>query len=316
MLLNIKGIAFISTPQKGSPIVKLNKLTMEKLFKFSPIVRLPLGSDVGHAVKTVVAEIEGTERKFPPDPTSSAHHLHLRDGTDPCEGNGLVGGSSRVCRSRCGGESAVGGKEPSLGLQAERRDVGLSESVHSSDPSFTVVASFIQRVLDGVGTPKSVPIQGLITPSKSDSKSNWFCLLRVIRNITFVVATTRNHASGFADTHVMSQVNSGAGFNGLLRNGYKSFSGTQDAVIRNIDACRELCAIHRTSLGPNGRLCVSCITLGMSKLVVNQLDKIFITSDTATIVKEMEVVHPAAKLLVEAAQKQEQEVGCLAWVRA
>ena len=38
MLLNIKGIAFISTPQKGSPIVKLNKLTMEKLFKFSPIV--------------------------------------------------------------------------------------------------------------------------------------------------------------------------------------------------------------------------------------------------------------------------------------
>ena len=39
-----------------------------------------------------------------------------------------------------------------------------------------------------------------------------------------------------------------------------------------------------------------------------QVDKIFITSDTATIVKEMEVVHPAAKLVVEAAQKQEQEV--------
>lgn len=46
----------------------------------------------------------------------------------------------------------------------------------------------------------------------------------------------------------------------------------------------------------------------MFKLVVNQLDKIFITSDTATIAKEMEVVHPAAKLIVEAAQKQEQEV--------
>lgn len=46
----------------------------------------------------------------------------------------------------------------------------------------------------------------------------------------------------------------------------------------------------------------------MFKLVVNQLDKIFITSDAATVVKEMEVVHPAAKLIVEAAQKQEQEV--------
>ena len=50
------------------------------------------------------------------------------------------------------------------------------------------------------------------------------------------------------------------------------------------------------------------LALGMFKLVINQLDKIFITSDTATIVKEMDVVHPAAKLLVEAAQKQEQEV--------
>ena len=46
----------------------------------------------------------------------------------------------------------------------------------------------------------------------------------------------------------------------------------------------------------------------MFKLVINHLDKIFVTSDTATIVKEMEVVHPAAKLVVEAARKQEQEV--------
>ena len=46
----------------------------------------------------------------------------------------------------------------------------------------------------------------------------------------------------------------------------------------------------------------------MFKLVVNQLDKIFITRDKATIVKEMEFVHPAEKLIVEAAQKQEQEV--------
>ena len=53
---------------------------------------------------------------------------------------------------------------------------------------------------------------------------------------------------------------------------------------------------------------VVIVILGMFKLVINQLDKIFITSDTATIVKEMEVVHPAAKLIVEAAKKQEEEV--------
>ena len=56
------------------------------------------------------------------------------------------------------------------------------------------------------------------------------------------------------------------------------------------------------------RFVVEIVILGMFKLVINQLDKIFITSDTATIVKEMEVVHPAAKLVVEAAKKQEEEV--------
>ena len=55
-------------------------------------------------------------------------------------------------------------------------------------------------------------------------------------------------------------------------------------------------------------VCFFFLSVGMFKLVINHLDKIFITSDTATIVKEMEVVHPAAKLVVEAAQKQEQEV--------
>ena len=93
-----------------------------------------------------------------------------------------------------------------------------------------------------------------------------------------------------------------------MRSGYKSFSGTQDAIIRNIDACKELSDINRTSMGPNGRVCQCLSRLGMFKLVINQLDKIFITSDAATVVKEMEVVHPAAKLIVEAAQKQEQEV--------
>ena len=176
MLFNTKGVAFISTPQKGSPIVKLNKLAMEKLFKFSPIVRLLGDCEVGHAVETVVAGAEGIEWRVPSDPTSSAHHLHLRDGTDSREGNGFVGGSSRICRYRRGGKGAIGGKESSLGLQAEGCHVRSFLFIDCSDPSFTVVASFIQRVLDGVGTPKTPPIQGLLSSSKSDSKANWFCL--------------------------------------------------------------------------------------------------------------------------------------------
>jgi hypothetical protein len=47
---------------------------------------------------------------------------------------------------------------------------------------------------------------------------------------------------------------------------------------------------------------------GRNKLLINHLGKLFITSDAATIIREIEVVHPAAKLLVMASQAQEAEV--------
>ena len=55
----------------------------------------------------------------------------------------------------------------------------------------------------------------------------------------------------------------------------------------------------RTSLGPNG----------MNKLVVNHLEKIIVTSDCATIMNELEVQHPAAKMLVMACEMQQSEYG-------
>lgn len=69
--------------------------------------------------------------------------------------------------------------------------------------------------------------------------------------------------------------------------------------MRNVEACKQLASIIRTSMGPNA----------MKKLVVNHLEKLFVTSDAATIVQELEVAHPAARMLVQAAKMQEQEVG-------
>ena len=85
----------------------------------------------------------------------------------------------------------------------------------------------------------------------------------------------------------------------LLKDGYKHYGGLEEAILKNVEACKNLAAITRTSLGPNG----------MNKLVVNHLEKLFITSDAATIVEELEVVHPAAKMLARAASMQVQEVG-------
>jgi T-complex protein 1 subunit theta len=47
----------------------------------------------------------------------------------------------------------------------------------------------------------------------------------------------------------------------------------------------------------------------MNKMVINHLDKHFITNDAATIVNELEVQYPTAKLLVLAARAQQEEIG-------
>jgi T-complex protein 1 subunit theta len=85
----------------------------------------------------------------------------------------------------------------------------------------------------------------------------------------------------------------------LLKEGSKHIQGVDAAVLRNIEAVKNLGNITKTSLGPNG----------MNKMVVNRLDKLFVTHDAATIVKELEVIHPAANICVMASQAQEQECG-------
>ena len=44
-------------------------------------------------------------------------------------------------------------------------------------------------------------------------------------------------------------------------------------------------------------------------MVINHLEKLFVTNDAATILRELDVQHPAAKMLVMASHQQEQEVG-------
>ncbi|KAB1283536.1 T-complex protein 1 subunit theta [Camelus dromedarius] len=53
----------------------------------------------------------------------------------------------------------------------------------------------------------------------------------------------------------------------------------------------------------------SCKPQGMNKMVINHLEKLFVTNDAATILRELEVQHPAAKMIVMASHMQEQEVG-------
>jgi T-complex protein 1 subunit theta len=77
------------------------------------------------------------------------------------------------------------------------------------------------------------------------------------------------------------------------------FSGLEEAVYRNIAACKQLSQTIRTTYGP----------WGLNKMIVNHLEKLYVTSDAGTILRELEVEHPAAKLMVFGSETQEQEIG-------
>jgi T-complex protein 1 subunit theta len=93
---------------------------------------------------------------------------------------------------------------------------------------------------------------------------------------------------------------------GMLKDGARHMSGLEEATYKNIEAAKQLSSCVRTSLGPNG----------MNKMVINHLEKLFITNDSATIVEQLEVQHPAAKLLVMASQMQESPIFSLCFIPA
>jgi T-complex protein 1 subunit alpha len=73
----------------------------------------------------------------------------------------------------------------------------------------------------------------------------------------------------------------------------------QDVRSQNVTATSAIANIVKSSLGP----------VGLDKMLVDSIGDVTITNDGATILKLLEVEHPAAKVLVELADLQDQEVG-------
>jgi len=73
----------------------------------------------------------------------------------------------------------------------------------------------------------------------------------------------------------------------------------KDAQQNNIAAAKLVAELVRSSLGPRG----------LDKMLVDSLGDVTITNDGATILKEIDVQHPAAKMMVEIAKTVDNEVG-------
>ncbi len=84
----------------------------------------------------------------------------------------------------------------------------------------------------------------------------------------------------------------------ILKEGTQRTTG-KDAKRLNIMAARVIAEAVRSTLGPKG----------MDKMLVDSLGDVVITNDGVTILKEMDVEHPAAKMIVEVAKTQDNEIG-------
>lgn len=84
----------------------------------------------------------------------------------------------------------------------------------------------------------------------------------------------------------------------LLKEGTTRERGS-DAQKKNIAAAKAIADAVRTTLGPKG----------MDKMLVDSLGDVVITNDGATILSEIDIEHPAAKMVVEVAESQDDEVG-------
>jgi len=84
----------------------------------------------------------------------------------------------------------------------------------------------------------------------------------------------------------------------ILREGTESTKG-KSAQNNNIAAAKAVAEAVRSTLGPRG----------MDKMLVDGMGDIVITNDGATILKELDVEHPAAKMIIEVAKTQDEECG-------
>src|SRR5919206_3805348 len=84
----------------------------------------------------------------------------------------------------------------------------------------------------------------------------------------------------------------------LLKEGTSESKGDR-AQKNNITAAKTVAEIVRSSLGPRG----------MDKMLVSSIGDVTITNDGATILKEIDVDHPAAKMMVEISKATDNEVG-------
>ncbi|SBS82317.1 T-complex protein 1 theta subunit [Plasmodium malariae] len=89
------------------------------------------------------------------------------------------------------------------------------------------------------------------------------------------------------------------GLNAILKDGYRIVKNNEEAILKNIEACKEICAILQTSLGPK------C----MNKLIINHINKKIVSSDCITILKDLDINHPVVNILKKLSETMNYEYG-------
>jgi len=86
---------------------------------------------------------------------------------------------------------------------------------------------------------------------------------------------------------------------GILSESLEAQIGINEVLVKNIEACKEIKQLIACSYGPYGE----------SKMIIQKNEKILITSDSSTILNNLDFVHPASKIILSSVFFQDQELG-------
>src|SRR5712691_6149266 len=125
------------------------------------------------------------------------------------------------------------------------------------------------------------------------------CSSRLVRSRKVAAETSYTTVCCIPDGDILSLASSLSGQPVLILKEGTGESKGRDAQRNNLTAAKLIAEIVRTSLGPRG----------MDKMLVDSMGDVTITNDGATMLKEIDVQHPAAKMMVEISKATDNEVG-------
>ncbi|KAL3688943.1 hypothetical protein R1sor_015252 [Riccia sorocarpa] len=187
--------------------------------------------------------------------------------------------------SQTASDKAVQGKDYAVDSAVQAKDYTVDSAISAKDTTLNTATQAKDYTVDQATRGKDYAVDSAASAGQTTTDYAVAAKDKTASTLQQLVDNTRRLDFLLGDS--------------TLKEGHDLLSGLDEGVLKIIDACKQLSNITRTSFGPNG----------MNMMVIHHLEKLLATSDSETMVNELEAQHHAANLVVRAARAQCENVG-------